>query len=448
MTYGMRSRARDTTRLATPPGGLAARREAIAAEAVTFPVLVGLVHFVIVQLAASIAYLTGTPREDSAPYRYVPVPMEGLARVLVEPLRQWDGFWYKLIAEQGYGGPPPNDAFPAFWPLYPWLMAIGSQLTGVSVETAGWVISHVVFLVALTLLYRLVALDFDRPTARRTLLALALFPTAFFFSAVYTESLFLMLAVGALLAARQGNWLLAGILGALTALTRFQGMLLLVPFAVLFVQQHRFDLRRWFPNALFAALPILGPATFALHLERVGKQPLDFYEAQQGWDRFSALPLETFRCATVGCIVEPERLTDQTRPFAVRGAEWGWLRDLLSQPTWDFFTSFQFRDAVANSDTLELVSTLLFLGLALAGVRRLPLYQSAYIWPALLLPLFGPSIVHPLFSVPRFGITLFPLFIMLVLLLKQRRVAVPALLVSALLLVLLTAQFAQWYWVS
>ncbi|MDP9370401.1 MAG: hypothetical protein M3Q03_19380, partial [Chloroflexota bacterium] len=70
------------------------------------------------------------------------------------------------------------------------------------------------------------------------------------------------------------------------------------------------------------------------------------------------------------------------------------------------------------------------------------------IWPALLLPLFGPSIVHPLFSVPRFGITLFPLFVMMVLLLKERRLAIPALLISTLLLIVLTAQFAQWYWVS
>ncbi len=447
MTYGMRSRTRETVRIATPPGGVAARREAIAAEAITFPVLVGLVHFTIVQVVASLAYLTGTPREDSAPYRYVPVPMEGLARVLVEPLRQWDGFWYKLIAEQGYGGPPPNDAFPAFWPLYPWLMAVGSRLTGASVETAGWVISHVAFLIALILLYRLVALDFDRPTARRTLLALALFPTAFFFSAVYTESLFLMLAVGALLSARQGNWLLAGLLGALTALTRFQGMLLLVPFAVLFLQQHRLDLRRWFPNAIFAALPALGPATFALHLRRAGKRPLDFYDAQQGWDRFSASPLETFRCATVGC----DRVIEQNgrlMPYRVHGAEWGWVTDFLRNPTWGHLTSEPYRSTAMNSDTLELVCTLLFLGLAIVGLRRLPLYQSAYIWPALLLPLFGPSIVHPLFSVPRFGITLFPLFVMMVLLLKERRLAIPALLVSTLLLIILTAQFAQWYWVS
>jgi hypothetical protein len=64
------------------------------------------------------------------------------------------------------------------------------------------------------------------------------------------------------------------------------------------------------------------------------------------------------------------------------------------------------------------------------------------------IPLFGPSRVHALMSMPRFGLTLFPIFVMLALLLKGRRIAVPALAVSILLLVIFTAQFAQWYWVS
>ena len=43
---------------------------------------------------------------------------------------------------------------------------------------------------------------------------------------------------------------------------------------------------------------------------------------------------------------------------------------------------------------------------------------------------------------------LFPLFVVLAVLFQRRRVAIPALAFSGLLLVLLTAQFAQWYWVS
>ena len=67
------------------------------------------------------------------------------------------------------------------------------------------------------------------------LLLVAFFPAALFFSAVYSESLFLLLSVGAVLAARQGRWAWAGALAALAALTRNSGVLLLVPLALLFL---------------------------------------------------------------------------------------------------------------------------------------------------------------------------------------------------------------------
>ncbi|MDQ3045109.1 MAG: hypothetical protein M3R06_08170, partial [Chloroflexota bacterium] len=229
-------------------GNAGARHEAMAVEAVSFPLLVGAVHWIVVQLTASLALRFGTARESSPPYKNAlgePVPLDGLAHILVEPLRMWDGLWYKLIAEQGYNGSASQTAKAAFWPFYPWLMDGGSRLTGLSVDVVGYIISNLSFLGALMLLYRLVVEDFDRAVARRTLWALALFPTAFFFSAVYTESLFLLLAVGALLAARLGNWWVAGVAGLLAALTRSYGVLLLIPFAVLLVQQYGFVPRRW-----------------------------------------------------------------------------------------------------------------------------------------------------------------------------------------------------------
>ena len=42
--------------------------------------------------------------------------MSGFVGDLVGPLRLWDGLWYKLIAEEGYGY---ADANAAFWPLFP-----------------------------------------------------------------------------------------------------------------------------------------------------------------------------------------------------------------------------------------------------------------------------------------------------------------------------------------
>ena len=439
-----------TVRIATPRGGFRAWRETIAAEGVTFPVLVGLAHLILVQLVASLAFRFGTARDDSAPLGTDPVPMDGLAHTLVEPLRQWDGLWYELVAREGYDYHTANAAF---WPLYPWMMRLGNNLTGWAYESGGWVISNVCFLVALVLLYKLISLDFDLPTARRTLVALAFFPTAFFFSAVYTESLFLLLAVGALLAARQGNWLMAGGVGLLAALTRSQGVLLLLPFAVLFLQQFGWKPRRWLPNAVPAALPALGPVLFGLHLDRAqdtaeGRDWLGMVTAQKQWDRFAATPWETLRCAVEGCTGQYERTVGVREPYPVAGADWGWISQFFGDPSWGLLTSVDFRTRAANSDTLELICFVLSIALAIVGFRLLPLYHSAYVWPQLIVPLFGPSIVSPLMSGPRFVLVLFPLFVVVALLLQRRRLALPVLAVSCVLLVLLTIQFVQWYWVS
>ena len=411
----------------------------VGADAYSFPLTVFGVHWLIVQLAAGLAYRYGTPnRTLSPPYNTMPPPLSGLAHVLVEPLRQWDGLWYKLIAEQGYSG-GTQSAKAAFWPLYPWLMAAGGRLTGWTVDAVGYLISNLAFAVALILLYRLVALDFEPAVARRTLWAIALFPTALFFSAVYTESLFLALVVGALLAARLERWWLAGLVGALAALTRSYGVLLVIPFAVLLLQQRRLDVRRWFPAVVLAALPVLGPAIFGWHLDRVQGNWRAFVDVQEQWNRYESDPWNTLRCGFEGCYLLGGKWD---------GAEWGWLGTLLDDPSWATLTSHSFRVTAAESDTLELVCTLLFLGLAVVGLRALPLYQSAYLIPGWVIPLYQPSSVHALMSMPRFGLTLFPLFVVLALLLRPRWLAIPAAVVSTLLLVALTAQFALWYCVS
>jgi hypothetical protein len=121
---------------------------------------------------------------------------------------------------------------------------------------------------------------------------------------------------------------------------------------------------------------------------------------------------------------------------------------IVRDPSWSHFTSLDFRDQFARSDTVELVTFLLFIGLAVLGLRILPLYQTAYLLPPLLFPLFQPGAVHPLMSYPRFGIVLFPLFIILALLLQRRGPLVTWLAVSTILLVLFTIQFTHWYWVS
>ncbi|MEA2529512.1 MAG: hypothetical protein QOG89_1156 [Thermomicrobiales bacterium] len=422
----------------------AAMDRPLVISAYRFPLFVGAVHLIIVQLAASLAFRFGTATGPSGPANYVEKNLNGIAETIVGPMRLWDGLWYTMIAEQGYGNWTPKAAF---WPLFPWSMRLLSDLTGMAPEVAGYLIANVCFVVALIFLYRLVAIEFDVRIARRTLWALALFPTSLFFSAVYTESPFLMLSVGALLAARLRYWWIAGLLGALAALTRSYGVFLVLPFALLFVQQYGVYLRDLLPKGVTVGMPALGPAIFGWHLERVQNSWKAFIDVQNQWNRTSATPWETLGCGIQGCVLTLTQY-GRTRDWTVDGADWSWLRQLRDHPTWSLVTSQTWRKSVADGDTLELVCTLGFIAIALIGLWKLPLYQSAYLIPGLLIPLLSPSTVHPLMSMPRFGLTLFPIFIVLAMILRPRVIAIPAAVFSTALLVLLTIQFANWYWVS
>src|SRR5207244_3847982 len=136
----------------------------------------------------------------------------------------WDSVYYVQIAQDGY----TNAKQAGFFPLYPHVIGV----LGAPIIT-GVLLSLVAFAAALVLFDRLAVLETGSAlVARRSVWLLALFPASLFFSAVYTEGLFLALSVGAFLAARSGRWAWAGILGGLTAATRNVGVVLLVPLVV------------------------------------------------------------------------------------------------------------------------------------------------------------------------------------------------------------------------
>jgi hypothetical protein len=147
----------------------------------------------------------------------------------------WDGPHFLELAARGYWSADP--ARIVLFPLYPLLIAIVS-----------WVVSPLVGAMALALafsllaaggLYLLVQLDTDRETARLSVIAMNLFPTAFVFIAPYSESLFLALVVWSFLFARRGNWAGAGLAGALAGATRLQGAFLIPALAVEYLVQKR-----------------------------------------------------------------------------------------------------------------------------------------------------------------------------------------------------------------
>lgn len=141
----------------------------------------------------------------------------------------WDGTdrldaaWFETIADRGYDF-DRNAA--AFFPLYPVLIRGVSAIPGLGTFAAAALISNLALLLALVLLYVLTTRELSESDARRTTVLLLAFPTSFFLFAPYSESLFLLLAVVALAAARSNRWATGAAAGIAAAATRSIGLIL------------------------------------------------------------------------------------------------------------------------------------------------------------------------------------------------------------------------------
>lgn len=146
---------------------------------------------------------------------------------------QWDANNYLRIAQLGYGGMQNDGMYTllVFFPLYPWLVRLLHGLIP-HWQFCAQLLSCLGYVGACYMLARLVTEDFGWPAARLTLALLSAWPFAFFFAAPFAESLFLLLTVTGLWLIRRHRWFLAGLVGALAAMTRMQGVLLLLAGAV------------------------------------------------------------------------------------------------------------------------------------------------------------------------------------------------------------------------
>ena len=357
-------------------------------------------------------------------------PFGATGDLLAAPLGRCDSVWFLAIADGGYG----DGAREAFFPLYPLLVRIAGAPLG-SALIGGALASTVLLGVALVLLHRLVALDHERAVARNAVLVTALFPMSFFFSAVYSESLFLALSIGAVYAARHERWAWAGLLGMLAAMTRSAGVLLLVPLAMIYlwdVARPSLRTRRALrPDVLWLGLVPLGLALYCALLALDGRDALAPFHAQEVWFRSFAGP---FVGAWDGLV-----------------AAWQGAQQLLSgarEPV--YFTAWGGDPFLGARHNIELFA---WLGLALgatAGVlRRLPAAYGAYVVAALALPLSYPVGPQPLMSLPRFVAVLFPLAIWLAVWMTGRAARERVVLAAfAAALAVYTGIFATWHWVA
>jgi Gpi18-like mannosyltransferase len=107
-----------------------------------------------------------------------------------------------------------------------------------------------------------------------------------------TESLALFLAVASFFAATRERWWLAGVLGALCAATRSNGILLFPALAMLYWQRHQFI--RLLRKASAILLVPLGLVAYMIFCWRMTGTPWAFISAQAAWGRhfgFFLMPL-------------------------------------------------------------------------------------------------------------------------------------------------------------
>jgi hypothetical protein len=387
-----------------------------------------------------------------------------LGNVLAAPAARWDSAWYLVIAHYGYRPDlgPYTSARDAFFPLYPLGLRALSDI-GLQPVLAGVLFSLAAFAAALYGIHRLSTLEMDpthsaRPDensarrgeiARLAVLVTALAPMAFFFSAVYSESLYLALSIGLFWCARQGRWGWVGILGALAAATRSTGIVLMLPALMLYLYGPREDRRPDFAsdvqgfarrlapryrlrmNVLWLALVPTGLLLYMVYLGLHGGDALAPFHAQNVWGRHFAGPY-------LGVWDGVEAAFDGARQL------------FSAQTAHLYFPITSGSPFIAAGHNLMLLAFLLAaLPLLVITLRVLPLAYGVYVIAALALPLSYPVAAQPLMSLPRFLLVLFPLNIALAAWLAAHpRMRMPALVAFALLMALFAAQFSTWHWVA
>ena len=339
---------------------------------------------------------------------------------------RWDSVWFLRIAEHGYSS--AAGAASAFYPLYPGSVAVlGRALFGHYV-LAGILVSLSAALGSCLLLYRLAEERLGADGARRAVLYLALFPFALFLQAVYSESLYLLLTLAAFVLAERKRFLAAGGAAGLALLTRPTGLALLPALAL--IAWHERDRLRALASLAVAPLVF---AAYPLYLWRAEGDPWAFLHAQKIWSRHLS------PAGPLGGIWDGLR------------AGWAGVEQLASgSHTHVYWTPVQDTDPIrAATLNLECLAFLvLFVVLTIIAWRRFGAPYGLFAAVSLAIPLSVPSERWPLLSLPRFGLTIFPLFLALAALGGRPRVHTAIVGVSALLLGVAIVQWSLWQWVA
>jgi hypothetical protein len=176
------------------------------------------------------------------------------------------------IVQEGY-----HEFDQAFFPLYPLLIKKTAIFFANNHLITGLFISNLSFIIGCILFYKLLKDQMNQQQAWLAIIALFLFPTSFYFQAVYTEGLFFFLVMASLYAFFRKNYFLSAIFSYFAALTRFVGVFLFVSYLFSFLAQEK---KLTFSFVAVLLGPILGLGTYMIYLWKVYGDPLLFFSSQ------------------------------------------------------------------------------------------------------------------------------------------------------------------------
>ncbi|MEM2854074.1 MAG: mannosyltransferase family protein [Candidatus Bathyarchaeia archaeon] len=325
--------------------------------------------------------------------------------ILMRQFCRWDGPHYIDIAKNWYVNKGEQRFFIVFFPLYPLLIRL-ITFDWQYVNLSALLISNLSSIIAMVYLFKLVKLDFKEDVARRSVIYLSIFPTAYFLSAIYTEGLFLVLAITCIYYARLKKWSTAGFLGMFSSLTRMTGLALLPALITEYLNQQEWKLRKINIKIFWALFPLFG---FFIYL-------LINYQTTGNFFAFIDMQREN----------------------------WHEVFDPLLglKRAWEWTLTGNFPENITLGAAQLAFVTMGFLGFLLSLVFRLRLSHSVYAFFA-----WATSVSMSWWiSMPRYMLVIFPIFIVLGLLGRRKIFNFVAIPVFLLLLSFFTFLFSKGAW--
>ena len=290
-----------------------------------------------------------------------------------------DSYWYEDIAVNGHGDMKPSEPGECgakdteysnynFMPLYSWSVRLLMKFTGLEFDVSALILS-LLYSLALFLIFYWFCADFlDPHKAFWATVVLMILPFHYYFSMMYTESLYLILLLTSFLSIRKNYMAVLGASLFLLPLVRPNGLFMILPLLLYFLEKRsllslkslNFSTLKSNSSIVIFFLPIISMTFYCIHLYSRTGDYFAFIHARRAWCLYTTWPWQAF-------------LNDRS-PFIL----------------------------------FKSLYLLLFSIFAVYSYKRLPLSFQVLIWINLLLPL-----TSNLITTPRYISAIFPFSILI-----------------------------------